>query len=71
MTLRIPHLYNFNEWNGCDSISQLGASIKKYKNIMLVGNGFDIALGKNTRYQDFLLYLFVLSLFTNLVTGKK
>lgn len=66
MTLRIPHLYNFNEWNGCDSISQLGSSIKKYSNVMLIGNGFDIALKKNTRYQDFLLYIFILSLFIKL-----
>ena len=70
MTLRIPHLYNCNEWNGCDSISQLGASIKNLKNVMLIGNGFDIALGKNTRYQDFLLYLFILALFIKLKKSK-
>ena len=35
----------------------------KNNNVLMIGNGFDLALGKLTSYQDFLLYLFLLKLY--------
>lgn len=32
-------------------------------NVLLIGNGFDLALGKLSSYQDFLLYLFLIKLY--------
>lgn len=32
----------------------------KCKNVLLVGNGFDLALGQKTKYSDFLLYLILI-----------
>lgn len=32
-------------------------------NVFLLGNGFDLALGKLSSYQDFLLYLFLIKLY--------
>lgn len=39
-------------------------------NVLMIGNGFDLALGKLSSYQDFLLYLFLLKLYLH-VNGEK
>lgn len=53
--------------------NQIGSSLFSYRdklhnalknnNVLMIGNGFDLALGKLTSYQDFLLYLFLLKLY--------
>lgn len=42
---------------------KLHNALKNTKNVLMIGNGFDLALGKLTSYQDFLLYLFLLKLY--------
>lgn len=66
MSINIPFLGSSRYDNNVECISGLKSSIKDNDNILLVGNGFDLALGKKTKYQDFLLYLFVICLLKNI-----
>ena len=66
MSINIPFLGSSRYDENVECITGLKSSIKDNDNILLVGNGFDLALGKRTKYQDFLLYLFVICLLKNI-----
>lgn len=66
MSINIPFLGSSRYDNNVECIPGLKSSIKDNDNILLVGNGFDLALGKQTKYQDYLLYLFVICLLKNI-----
>lgn len=57
---RKVHNSNYNQ--ECVYREKLHKSLSK-NNVLLIGNGFDLALGKLSSYQDFLLYLFLLKLY--------
>lgn len=65
MTIKIPFFRSVRD-KSVDSIHGLSECIQNNDNILLVGNGFDLALGKQTKYQDYLLYLFVICLLKNI-----
>ena len=66
MSINIPFLGSSIYDKNVECITGLKSSIKDNDNILLVGNGFDLALGKKTKYKDFLLYLFVICLLKNI-----
>lgn len=51
---------NYNQ--ECVYREKLHKTLSK-NNVLLIGNGFDLALGKLSSYQDFLLYLFLIKLY--------
>lgn len=57
---RKVHNSNYNQ--ECVYREKLHKSLSK-NNVLLIGNGFDLALGKLSSYQDFLLYLFLIKLY--------
>lgn len=65
MALRIPVIYSKNG-NIQEIIKGINGCIENSSNILIVGNGFDLALGKSSKYQDFLLYLFIICLYQNI-----
>lgn len=65
MTIKILFFRSVRD-KSVDSIQGLSECIQNNDNILLVGNGFDLALGKQTKYQDYLLYLFVICLLKNI-----
>lgn len=64
MSIKIPFFRSVRD-KSVDCVPGLSECIQNNDNILLVGNGFDLALGKQTKYQDYLLYLFVICLLKN------
>lgn len=65
MSIKIPFFRSVRD-KSVDCVPGLSECIQNNDNILLVGNGFDLALGKQTKYQDYLLYLFVICLLKNI-----
>lgn len=65
MSIKIPFFRSVRD-KSADCVPGLSDCIQNIDNILLVGNGFDLALGKQTKYQDYLLYLFVICLLKNI-----
>lgn len=64
---RKAHNSNYNQ--ECFYREMLQKTLSK-NNLLLIGNGFDLALKKLSSYQDFLLYLFLLKLYLHVNDEK-
>lgn len=71
MSIKIPHLKDTTVNESCKVLLDgIEATFRDDNNILLIGNGFDIALGKKTTYKDFIVYLFILYLFKFVLSLK-
>lgn len=66
MSINIPFFCSSLPDERVECVPGLRDCVKDNDNILLVGNGFDLALGKQTKYQDYILYLFVVALLKNI-----
>lgn len=72
MSIKIPNLKDSTENDSCKALLDgIEATIRDDNNILLIGNGFDIALGKKTSYKDFIVYIFILHLFKFVLSLNK
>lgn len=71
MSIKIPHLKDASVNDSCKALlGGIETTISADNNILLIGNGFDIALGNKTTYKDFIVYLFILYLFKFVLSLK-
>lgn len=71
MSIKIPHINDATVSDSCKAfLNGIESTISYDNNILLIGNGFDIALGKKTTYKDFIVYLFILYLFKFVLSFK-
>lgn len=71
MSIKIPHINDATVSDSCKAfLNGIESTIRYDNNILLIGNGFDIALGKKTTYKDFIVYLFILYLFKFVLSFK-
>ena len=63
MSIKVPHLEDATANDSFKTLLDgIEATIRDDNNILLIGNGFDIAVEKKTNYEDFIVYLFILYL---------
>lgn len=63
MSIKVPHLEDATANDSFKTLLDgIEATIRDDNNILLIGNGFDIAVEKKTTYEDFIVYLFILYL---------